>query len=876
MNVRVLLTAWSIALVLVGGAVAQKSDKPRYQDKSVPVDERVKDLLGRMTLEEKVAQLQCLIQDVEAEGVITAAGVGSLATPLRQYSPADGAEKNNRIQKLIADKTRLKIPVLIHDEGLHGVVANEATSFPQAIGLASTFDTGLVRNVADAIATEARTRGIRQLLSPVINIARDVRWGRVEESYGEDPYLSAKMGAAFCRALEDEGVVSTPKHYVANVGDGGRDSYPIEYSERLLREVYFPPFKASFEEGHATSVMAAYNSVDGIPSSANHWLLTDVLRNEWNFKGFVVSDYGSVGGIVDAHSTAATKEDAAVQAINAGLDVELPGIYIYGEPLVKAVREGRVSESTLDLAVSRVLSAKFRLGLFEDPMVDPKVAATVNGSAEHRSLARTAAREAIVLLKNENSLLPLKKNVKSIAVIGPRADAVNLGGYSGFGMKVITPLEGIKEAVSKETKVVCEKGCELTASPLPPIPSEYLEPEGGKPGEHGLKGEYFNNMDLSGAPALVRVDQEVQFDWGGGSPDPKINVDHFSVRWTGKLVAPGTKNCQISVTTDDGVRVWVDGTLLVDSWHDRGAGSDVFDLSLEQGREYNLRIEYYENGGGASASLGWEFKTNTDKEFDAAVDAARKADVAVVVVGIIEGEGQDRSKLDLPGDQEELISAVAGTGVPTVVVLVNGSAVTMSRWNVRVPAIVEEWYGGEEGGHALADVLFGDYNPGAKLPITFPQSVGQVPLFYDHKPTGRGNDYVDLSGQPLFPFGFGLSYTRFEYSNLKITPGAIATDGTVTIQADVRNAGAVKGDEVAQLYLHDAVRSVVRPVKELKGFRRISLDPNEKKTVTFTIHPSDLSFLDAHLKNVVEPGTVDVMVGGSSEDPQLKGSFIIK
>jgi len=876
MNVRVLLTAWSIALVLVGGAVAQKSDKPRYQDKSVPVDERVKDLLGRMTLEEKVAQLQCLIQDVEAEGVITAAGVGSLATPLRQYSPADGADKNNRIQKLIADKTRLKIPVLIHDEGLHGVVANEATSFPQAIGLASTFDTGLVRNVADAIATEARTRGIRQLLSPVINIARDVRWGRVEESYGEDPYLSAKMGAAFCRALEDEGVVSTPKHYVANVGDGGRDSYPIEYSERLLREVYFPPFKASFEEGHATSVMAAYNSVDGIPSSANHWLLTDVLRNEWNFKGFVVSDYGSVGGIVDAHSTAATKEDAAVQAINAGLDVELPGIYIYGEPLVKAVREGRVSESTLDLAVSRVLSAKFRLGLFEDPMVDPKVAATVNGSAEHRSLARTAAREAIVLLKNENSLLPLKKNVKSIAVIGPRADAVNLGGYSGFGMKVITPLEGIKEAVSKETKVVYEKGCELTASPLPPIPSEYLEPEGGKPGEHGLKGEYFNNMDLSGAPALVRVDQEVQFDWGGGSPDPKINVDHFSVRWTGKLVAPGTKNCQISVTTDDGVRVWVDGTLLVDSWHDRGAGSDVFDLSLEQGREYNLRIEYYENGGGASASLGWEFKTNTDKEFDAAVDAARKADVAVVVVGIIEGEGQDRSKLDLPGDQEELISAVAGTGVPTVVVLVNGSAVTMSRWNVRVPAIVEEWYGGEEGGHALADVLFGDYNPGAKLPITFPQSVGQVLLFYDHKPTGRGNDYVDLSGQPLFPFGFGLSYTRFEYSNLKITPGAIATDGTVTIQADVRNAGAVKGDEVAQLYLHDAVRSVVRPVKELKGFRRISLDPNEKKTVTFTIHPSDLSFLDAHLKNVVEPGTVDVMVGGSSEDPQLKGSFIIK
>jgi beta-glucosidase len=325
------------------------------------------------------------------------------------------------------------------------------------------------------------------------------------------------------------------------------------------------------------------------------------------------------------------------------------------------------------------------------------------------------------------------------------------------------------------------------------------------------------------------------------------------------------------VTTDDGVRVSIDGKLVVDSWHDRGAGSDLINLSMVAGKEYDLRLEYYENGGGASASLGWEFKPDVDNKFDAAIDAARKADVAVLVVGIIEGEGQDRAKLDLPGSQEALINAVAATGVPTVVVLVNGSAVTMSRWNNKVSAIVEEWYGGEEGGHALADVLFGDYNPGAKLPITFPQSVGQVPLYYDHKPTGRGNDYVDLPGQPLFPFGYGLSYTKFEYTNLRIAPQTIAPDGSVSIQVDVQNVGGRKGDEVVQLYMHNGVRTVIQPVKELKGFKRITLEPNEKKTISFSLNRSDVSFLDAHLKNVVEPGSVDVLIGSSSEDTSSRG-----
>ncbi|HUI64565.1 MAG TPA: glycoside hydrolase family 3 protein, partial [Bacteroidota bacterium] len=375
--------------VLIGQVSTQK---PIYLDSVASIKDRVSDLLGRMTLQEKIAQLQCTSQYPSDKSQMPRDGIGQMATVLRRYSPSDGARMANAVHSLVQDKTRLKIPVIIHDEGLHGLVASGATSFPQAIGLASTFDTTLMGEVATVIAQEARSRGIRQLLSPVINIARDVRWGRVEETYGEDPFLSSRMGVAFCSSLEREGVIATPKHFVANVGDGGRDSYPIEYSERLLREVYLPPFKACIQEGHATSLMAAYNSLDGLPCSSNHWLLTEVLRDQWGFQGFVVSDYGSVGGIIDAHHMALTKEDGARQAVEAGLDVELPGIYFYGEPLLQAVRDGKVAVATIDRAVSRVLAAKFRLGLFEHPTVDPDAAGRVNGSKEHRMLALKAAR----------------------------------------------------------------------------------------------------------------------------------------------------------------------------------------------------------------------------------------------------------------------------------------------------------------------------------------------------------------------------------------------------------------------------------------------------------------------------------------------------
>jgi beta-glucosidase len=850
-----------------------KKEKFPYQNPALSTEERVKDLLGRMTIEEKIAQLQCVIEDVEKRNILTAKGLGEIAVVLRPYGPAEGAEKGNRIQKFALEKTRLGIPIIIHDEGLHGLCAKGATSFPQAIGLAATWNPELMEKVAMAIGKETRSRGIRQVLSPVVNIARDVRWGRVEETYGEDPYLTSRMGVAFCKGVEGQGVITTPKHYAANVGDGGRDSNAIHFSERLLRGVYFPGFKACFQEGGAQSVMAAYNSLDGRPCSANKWLLTDILKKEWDFKGFVVSDYGSATGIWSSHHTAATKKEAAKQAIEAGLDVELPGIDIYGEPLVQAVKEGLVSEATIDQAISRVLAAKFRLGLFENPYVDPKAAAQVNDSKEHRELALQAAREAIVLLKNENDFLPIKKDLKSIAVIGPAADAVRLGGYSGFGMKVVTPLEGIKNKVPPTTNVFYAKGCELEGAPLPAIPSENLNPAEGKEGEHGLKGEYFTNKDLAGTPALIRINKQVNFDWGSDSPDPKIPPDQFSVRWTGELVPSVSNVYTLSVTTDDGVRFWVDGQLLVDMWSDRGPTADFVILKLEAGHAYDLKIEYYENTGGAFASLGWDLKPNVDAALQEAVEAAKKSEVVIFVVGITEGEGRDRAKLDLPGLQEDLIKAITDANVPTVVVLINGSAVTMSNWIKKVPAVVEVWYAGEEGGNAIADVLFGDYNPAGRLPITFPQYVGQVPLYSNYQPTGRGYDYIDMSGKALFPFGYGLSYTKFEYTNLKITPQQPSIMDSLTVALDIQNVGNRKGDEVLQLYLRDLVSSCTRPLKELKGFQRITLEPNEKKTVTFVLKPEDLSFLDVNLKSIVEPGTFEVLVGSSSEDIRIRGSF---
>ncbi len=865
-----------LVVIAAPAGYAQGTDQSLpYRSAKLPIEKRIDDLLGRMTLEEKIAQLHSTLTRPKEKPLVPPEGLGGIGPMLRPLNAERAAERANEIQKTAERDTRLGIPVMIHDEALHGLIGDGATSFPQAIALASTWDTDLMGKIATVIGKETRSRGIRQVLSPVLNIARDVRWGRVEETYGEDPYLTSRMGVAFCAAIEAQGVVTTPKHFAANVGDGGRDSYPIQFSERLLREVYFPAFKACIQEGHAGSLMAAYNSLDGLPCSANPWLLTDVLRKEWGFTGYVVSDYGSAAGIMNMHHVAATEKEAAALGITAGLDVELPDIYIYGKPLLEAVQEHLVPVSAVDEAVRNVLRAKFRLGMFENRYVDPKAASSINDAPGHRALAREAARKSIVLLKNDNALLPLPTTLTSIAVIGPAADEVQLGGYSGFGMKTVSILDGITRALPPTAKIRSAKGCLTGFTALPPIPASALVPPEAKPGEHGLRGEYFTNMTMSGTPVLVRTDSVVNFDWAMGSPDKSIPPDHFSVRWTGKLIPPVTGVYKFGASTDDGLRLTLDGKLLIDSWFDRGATLDVVELKLEAGRAYDLKMEYYENTGYSFAALVWDLRDKQNPLLQEAVDAARSSRVALVAVRIQEGEGYDRADLDLPAAEEELINAVAATGTPTVVVLVNGSAITMSKWKESVGAIVEAWYGGEEAGSALADVLFGVESPGGKLPITFPQFVGQVPLYYGHKPTGRGNDYSDMSGKPLFPFGYGLSYTSFRYSGLKLEPATMKPGGTVTVSIDVENSGGRPGDEVVQLYTHRPVASVVQPVEELKGFTRIHLAPGEKRTVTFTLHAQDLAFLDRALKSIVEPGEVEVLVGSSSADIRAKSSFRI-
>ncbi|HBD09077.1 MAG TPA: beta-1,3-glucosyltransferase, partial [Syntrophobacteraceae bacterium] len=545
-------------------------------------------------------------------------------------------------------------------------------------------------------------------------------------------------------------------------------------------------------------------------------------------------------------------------------------------PLLDTARTDPATAQAIDRSVRNVLRAKFRLGLFEQPFVDAAKADPANDTKESRALARRAGREAMVLLHNERNTLPLSPSVKSIAVIGPCADSVLLGDYSGYGMDVVTLHQGIKNAVPSTTKVTYSKGCEFGFSAIPPIESLALRPPDNSGGLHGLRGEYYDNTTFSGTPGFVRTDSMVHFTWAMGSPDKAIANDHFSVRWTGKLVPPVTGKYRIGTSTDDGVRLWIDGRLVIEKWFDRGATLDFITMRLEAGREYTIRMDYYENSGWAYASLVWQHLDDNNPLRESAVAAARNSDVAVIAVGITEGEGYDRSHLDLPGDQEQLIKDVAATGTPTVVVLYNGSAVTMANWIGDVGAVLEAWYPGEEGGNAIADVLFGSYSPGGKLPITFPQYVGQVPLYYNHMPTGRGNDYCDLSGMPLFPFGHGLSYTTFAYNNLRIPPEKISPGGEVRVRIDIQNTGTRKGDEVVQLYQHIPVASVTRPVLELKSFKRIALAPGEKTTVTFDLGFSELSFLDKQMKLVVEPGTREIKIGSSSQDIRAQATFVVQ
>jgi beta-glucosidase len=837
---------------------------PAYKNPKLRVEERVADLVSRMTLEEKISQM---VNDAPA--------VERLDLPKYNW----------------------------WNECLHGVGrAGLATVFPQAIGLASTWDTGLMMRVATAISDEARAkhheylrhgrRGIYQGLtfwSPNINIFRDPRWGRGMETYGEDPYLTGRMAVQFIRGLQGNDphylkVVATAKHYAIHSGpEPQRHTFDAVIDDRDLWETYLPHFEASVREALVSSVMCAYNRFRGEACCGSPFLLDKILRNEWKFAGYVVSDCGAIADIYMTHRIVPTSAEAAALAVKAGTDLNCGTVY--SESLKEAVAKGLVSEAEIDRAVRRLFTARFRLGMFDPPKMVPyaRIPYRVVDSPEHRALALEAARESIVLLKNDNHALPFPKDAGTIAVIGPNADDVEvlLGNYNGMPSLAVTPLAGIREKVGARTKILYALGCPW-AEALPSfeiVPSSALfTTEGGKR-KSGLKAEYFDNRDFAGRPAFTRVDPRIDFQWWDGTPDRRIHDDdNFSVRWSGELVPPVTGDYYLGGYGLTGFRVYLDGKPVA-------RFESVFDpvktygkVRLEAGKGYPLRIEYLEKSGDALMQFLWSVPgRDLEKE---ALEIAGKADRSILCMGLsprLEGEemrvevegfkGGDRLTLNLPALQENLLRKIVQLGKPTVLVLLNGSAVAVNWANEHIPAILTAWYPGQAAGTAIADVLFGDTNPGGRLPVTFYKSVDQLPPFEDYSMAGR--TYRWFKGDPLYPFGFGLSYTKFAYSNLQL-PARVSPDDTFSISAEVQNVGDRTGDEVAQLYLGYRGAGVPAPIRQLSGFERFTLKPGEKRRVRFTVTGSQLELIGTDGKPVVEPGWYEVSVGG--KQPGFQGS----
>lgn len=852
-SILIILLSLTAAVAKLPIGTGQIMPAPLYLNPSLPVEKRVDDLVSRMTLEEKVSQMMNAAPAIERLGI-----------PEYEW----------------------------WNEGLHGVArAGYATVFPQAIGLAATWDTDLMHQVADVISTEARAKyheAIRHnqhgryqgltFWSPNINIFRDPRWGRGQETYGEDPFLTARLGVEFVKGLQGDDpkyfkVIATPKHYAVHSGpEPERHSFNAKATERDLQETYLPAFRATIVEAKAASVMCAYNRTNTEPCCTNKKLMMDILRGEWGFDGYVVSDCGAISDIWKGHRFSKSEAEASALAVKAGTDLACGREY---SALIQAVKQGLISEAEIDVSLKRLMTARFRLGMFDSPQL-VKYAQTPfseNDSAAHRQLALTAAHESMVLLKNDRDLLPLSKNLKTIAVIGPNANAPEVlwGNYNGRPSKLVTPLAGITKAVPN-TKVIYALGSTLSGEAVVPVPSSALSVS-GKGTAAGLRAEYFTNQQLQGAPASVRVDDSVNFDWGRYKPTPDVSENNFSVRWTGKLTPPETGVYRLGITADDGARLYLDDQLLIDAWASNPTKTVTKEVSLVAGREYDVRMEYFQYNREAIARFVWSYPHFAERQIDEAVNAARQADVSILVLGIsagLEGEemvvntagfhGGDRTDISLPKGQEELLRAIKATGKPVVVVLLSGSALAVNWANENVPAILETWYPGEEGGTAIADVLFGEYNPGGRLPVTFYRSTEQLPPFTDYSMQGRTYRY--FKGEPLYPFGFGLSYSKFSYSNFKLSRNRISAGEELKITVDVANAGKRAGDEVVQLYLTDVKASVPVPIRSLAGFKRVSLKAGEKRQVSFTVTPRQMSLIDDNGKRVIEPGEFEISIGG--------------
>ncbi|HTI96343.1 MAG TPA: glycoside hydrolase family 3 C-terminal domain-containing protein [Rudaea sp.] len=853
-----------------------------YQDPDRSFHERAADLVSHMTLEEKVSQMQ-------------------------NAAPAI---------------PRLRVPAYNWwSEGLHGVArAGQSTVFPQAIGLSATFDTPLMGQVATAISDEARAKynqfqrhGMHEryegltFWSPNINIFRDPRWGRGQETYGEDPFLTSRMGVAFVRGMQGDDpkyrkLDATAKHFAVHSGpESERHRFDVHPSERDLYETYLPAFRALVQEAKVDAVMGAYNRVDGEPAAASKQLLHDILRGQWGFNGYVVSDCDAIEDIYLRHKVVQTAEQASAMGVKNGDDLDCGNTYA---ALARAVHQGLVSEADIDASVTRLMTARFRLGMFDPPDQVPwsKLPYAVNQSPQHDALARRAAQESIVLLKNDGTL-PLSRSLRRIAVIGPTADDVGalLGNYHGTPAAPVTILQGIRQAVPEAT-VTYARGADLVegfsgVGDATLIASSYLRPD-DHANEHGLKGEYFRGRDLAGTPAMTRIDPTVRFRWDEGSPtddaiargelpaDHALDHESFSVRWSGLLAPPVSGRYELDAAARGGFRMYLDGRLVMDAW-DANAPAKRALVDLVAGRTYALRLDYAKNGQNPDVQLAWRLP-GARPPLQEAVDAARQSDVVIFVGGLtsdVEGEemkvsypgfaGGDRTDIRLPATQEALLQALYATGKPVVLVLTTGSALGIDWAKQHLPAILVAWYPGQRGGNAVADVLFGDADPAGRLPVTFYKASEKLPPFDDYDMQNRTYRY--FKGEALYPFGYGLSYTHFAYSNLHIDRSTAGAKDRVHVTLQLKNTGERAGDEVVQLYLKPLQAAHARALKELRGFQRVNVRPGETRTVSFDITPDvDLAYYDdVHHAYAVDTGRYQVQIGASSSDIRLSTDLVV-
>jgi beta-glucosidase len=880
---RARTAALALAVAALGTpAGSQAPERPPYLDPERPFDVRARDLVSRMTVEEKVSQL-----------TNDAAAIPRLGVPQYEW----------------------------WNEALHGVArAGAATVFPQAIGLAASFDPDLLHQVATAISDEARAkhhefaaRGQRNryqgltFWSPNINIFRDPRWGRGQETYGEDPYLTSRMGIAFVKGLQGDHprylkTAANAKHFAVHSGpEADRHTFDARPTERDLHETYLPAFRALVREGKVASVMGAYNRVNGESASASPRLLRQILRRDWGFDGYVVGDCGAIDDIYKNHKIVATEEEAAALGVKNGTSLDCGKAY---KSLGRALAQGLVKESDIDEAVTTLMTTRMRLGMFDPPERVPytRVPYRVNQSPEHQALARRMAASSLVLLKNEG-LLPLDPGkVKTLAVVGPNADdpMTLLGNYYGTPAQPVTGLAGLRAAAGTGIRILHARGADLVEGrqdprAVPPIDPAHLRPAAGS-SEQGLKGEYFKGRDFQGAPLLTRVDRKVEFRWDRGAPtndmvargemapDKALPNDDYAVRWTGQLLPPVTGRYELTVTGDDGFRLSVDGRTVIDEWTTSPrARATSASVDMEAGRAYDVRLEFFEDIRDAEIRLGWKLPGARDP-FEEALAAARSADVVVFFGGLtgdVEGEemkvsypgfaGGDRTDLSLPAPQQRLLEALHATGKPVVLVLMTGSAIAVE-WAARtLPAILVAWYPGQEGGHAIADVLFGRANPAGRLPVTFYRSAAQLPPFADYDMKGRTYRYFE--GDPLYPFGHGLSYTRFAYSDLRVEPPSAGAGDPVAVSVLVKNVGSRAGEEVVQLYARALGAPRPMPRQQLAGFARVPLAPGEERRVVLSLSPAQaLSYYDEERKELrVEPGDYEVQVGAGSRDIRLTG-----